>query len=79
MKNLRKYAGALSRPYHCSFYDTGMQYALNGDTVALVVRDVYSTVGAVYTAPSKHMEETTEHLLRTQRWSGSTPITRMSS
>jgi hypothetical protein len=36
-----------------------MQYALNGNTVALVVRDVYSTFGAVCPAPSKNMEETT--------------------
>ena len=58
MKNLRKYAGALSRPLkqlagiitmdHCSFCDAGMQYALNGKVVALVARDVYSTFGAVY-------------------------------
>ena len=53
MKHLRTYAGALSRPLkqfgdiitmdHCSFYDAGAQYALNGNTVALVVRGVYST------------------------------------
>ena len=48
---------------HCSFYDAGMQYALNGNTVALVVRDVYSTFGSVYLAPSKNMEETTLALL----------------
>ena len=69
MKNLRKYAGAFSRPLkqfgditpmdHCSFYDAGRQYALNGNTVALVVRDVYSTFGSVYPASSKNMEETT--------------------
>jgi hypothetical protein len=69
MKNLRKYAGAFSRPLqhfggiiimdHCSFYDAGVQYALNGNTVALVVRDVYSTFGAVYPARTKNMEEAT--------------------
>ena len=63
MKNLRKYAGALSRPLklfddiatmdHCSFYDAGMQYTSSGNPVALVVRVVYSTFGAVYPAPSK--------------------------
>ena len=62
MKNLRTYAGALSKPLkhfggvitmdHCSVYDAGMQYALSGNTVALVVRDVCSTFGAVYPAPS---------------------------
>ena len=44
---------------HCSVYDAGMQYALNGNTVALVVRDVHMTFGAVYPAPSKNMDETT--------------------
>ena len=69
MKNLRKYAGAFSRPLkrfgdiitmdHCSFYDAGMQYAMSGNTAALVVRDVYSTFGAVYPASSKSMGDTT--------------------
>ena len=36
-----------------------MQYALSGNTVALVARDVYSTFGSVYPASSKNMEETT--------------------
>ena len=36
-----------------------MQYTLSGNTVALVVRDVCSTFGAVYPAPSKMVEETT--------------------
>ena len=44
---------------HCSLYDAGMQYALSGNTVALVVRGVYSTFGAVYPAPSKNMGEAT--------------------
>ena len=57
MRKLRKYAGAFSRPVstfgdtitmdHCSFYDPGMMYALNGKVVALVVRDVATTFGSV--------------------------------
>ena len=45
MKNLRKYAGAFSRPTtqfgdiftmdHCSFYDGGMQYSLSGKVIAI--------------------------------------------
>ena len=62
MKNLRKYAGASSRPLKqcgdtitmdpCSFYDAGMQRALAGKVVALVIRDIYSTFGTVYPASS---------------------------
>ena len=48
MKNLRKYAGA--------------QRTLNGEAHALVVRDVYSTFGAVYPARAKNAEETTAAL-----------------
>ena len=69
MKNLRTYAGAFSRPLkklgdiitmgHCSFYDAGMQYSLNGNVVALVARDVYSTFGAVCPATSKNTDDTT--------------------
>ena len=69
MKNLRKYAGAFSRPLkqfgdivamdHCSFYDVGVQHVLSGNIVALVVRGVCSTFGAVYPAPSKNMGEAT--------------------
>ena len=69
MKNLRKYTGALSRPLkqfgdlvamdHRSFYDAGMQRSLNGNVVALVVRDVYSTLGAVCPAPSTSIDEST--------------------
>jgi len=68
MRNLRKYAGAFPRPVsvfgdiitmdHCSFYDQGMMYALNGKVVALVVRDVATTFGSVYPSHSKDTEET---------------------
>ena len=44
---------------HCSFYDAGMQYSLNGNVVALVVRDVYPPFGAVYPASSKNTDGTT--------------------
>ena len=69
MKKSRKHAGAFSRPLkhfggivtmdRCSSYDAGVQYAMSGNTVALVVRDVYSTFGAVYPAASKNMGEAT--------------------
>ena len=42
---------------HCSLYDHGMKYALHSNVVALVVRDVATTFGFVYPAPSKDTEE----------------------
>ena len=42
---------------HCSFPDAGMQYSLIGNVVALVVRGVCSTFGAVYPAPSKSTDD----------------------
>jgi len=72
MRNLRKYSVACSRPLKifgdvvtmdlCSFCDHGMKYALNGSVVALVVRDVATTFGAVYPAPSKDTQETVSAL-----------------
>ena len=74
MKNLRKYQGAFSRKLsvfgdhiaadHCSFYDHGMQYALSGNVVALVVRDVHTGFGAVYPSSSKGTSSTVEALQR---------------
>ena len=43
---------------HCSFYDQGMMYALNGKVVALVGRDVATTFGSVFPSHSKDTEET---------------------
>jgi hypothetical protein len=43
---------------HCSFYDQGMLYALDGQAVALVVRDVATTFGSVFPSHSKDTEET---------------------
>ena len=69
MRSLRTYAGAFSRPLkqfgdivamgHCSYFDAGTQYALNGNVVALVVRDVHSTFGAVYPASFKNTDAAT--------------------
>ena len=66
MRNLRNYAGAFSRPAksfgdivtmgHC-FYDHGVKYALNNNVVALAVRDVATTFGSVYPAPTKDTDE----------------------
>ena len=74
MKNLRKYKGAFSRAKkgfgdiitmdHCSFYDHGMQYALNGNVTSLVVRDVHTKYGAVYPATNKSTSSTVEALQR---------------
>jgi Zn-dependent alcohol dehydrogenase len=74
MKNLRKYAGAFSRPTtkfgdnitldHCSFYDHGVQYALSGNVVALVVRGVHAGFGSVYPSSSKSTSSTVEALQR---------------
>ena len=68
MRNLRTYVGAFSRPVKefggvvtmdlCSFYDHGMKYSLNGDTVALVVRDMATTFGCASPAQSKTTEVT---------------------
>ena len=65
---MRKYSGSVSRPVkafgdiittdHCSFYDHGAKYALSGNTVALVVRDVATTCGYVYPYQSKDTENT---------------------
>ena len=72
MKNLRKYKGAFSRETksfgdivtmdHCSFHDNGMQYALNGNVISLVVRDVHTKFGAVYPANNKTSSSTAEAL-----------------
>ena len=69
MKKSRKCARAYSRPLkrcgdinamdHCSLDDAGVQYALSGNTAALVVRDVYSTFGAVYPTSARSMDEAT--------------------
>ena len=74
MKNLQKYKGAFSKATkgfgdiitmdHCSFYDHGMQYALNGNVISLVVRDVHTKYGAVYPAASKSTSSTVEALQR---------------
>ena len=74
MKNLRKYKGAFSRDTkafgdvvtmgHCSFYDKGMQSALNGNVISLVVRDVHTKLGAVYPANNKTSSSTVEALQR---------------
>ena len=74
MKNLKNYKGAFSRPTrafgdivtmdHCSFYDNGMQYLLNGNVISLVVRDSHTKFGAVYPANNKSSSSTTEALQR---------------
>ena len=74
LKNQRKYKGASSRDTkavgdivtmdHCSLYDSGMQYALNGNVISLVVRDVHTKFGAVYPANTKTSSSTVEALQR---------------
>ena len=86
LKNLRKYAGAFSRPTtkfgdivtmdHCSFYDGGMQYSLNGKVISLVARDIHTTFGSVYPADSKSTENTIEAL---QSFVGDSPVKRFYS
>ena len=73
MRNLRKYAGAFSRPVkvfgdivtmdRCSLYTMTLKYALSNNVVALVVRDV-ATFGFVYPSPAKDTEETVSSLQR---------------
>ena len=72
MRNLRKCAGAFSRPSKnfgdivtmdpCSFYSHDLAYALSNNVVAPAARDVAATVGSVYPAPSKDTEETVSAL-----------------
>ena len=42
----------------CSFVDHGMTYALNGNSIVLVVRDVATTFGMAYPAARKTADET---------------------
>ena len=61
---------------HCSFYDGGMQYSLNGKVVSLVVRDIHTTFGSVYPTESKSTEETVAAL---QSFIGDEPVKRLYS
>jgi hypothetical protein len=61
---------------HCSFYDHGMQYALNGNVISLVVRDVHTKYGAVYPATSTSTSSTVEAL---QRFIGGAKVKRFYS
>ena len=86
MKNLRTYKGPFSRTLtsfgdllsmeHCSLYDHGTQYALNGNVIALVIRDVHAFLGAVYPASSKCTAITAE---TRQRVIGDSKIKRLYS
>ena len=86
MRNLRKYAGAFPRPAksfgdvvameHCSRYDHGMKHALNNNVVALVIREVATTLGCVYPAPTKDTDETVNAL---QRFIGDAHVKRIYS
>ena len=61
---------------HCSSYDHGMKYALNNNVIALVVRDVATTFGFVYPAPTKDNDETVSAL---QRFIGDAHVKRIYS
>ena len=41
---------------HCSLIDTGFQYALRGNTNALVTRGVFATLGYAYPSPSTNSD-----------------------
>ena len=47
---------------HCPLYDHGVRYALNGSTVALVVRDAATLFVYVYPCQSKTTEDTVSSL-----------------
>ena len=75
---MKKYPGSISRPIkdvgdlitvdHCSFYDNGVNYALNGNTVSLVVRDIATAfLGMCTHCQSKTIADTVSSL---QRFSG---------
>ena len=86
IQHLRTYKGAFSRPTkgfgdtvtmdHCSFYDHGMQYALNGNLISLVVRDVHTKYGAAYPVNKKAASSTVQAL---QRFIGDSNVKRFYS
>ena len=61
---------------HCSLYDHGMHYALNGNVISLVVRDVHTKYGAVYPANNKSTPSIVEAM---QRFIGDSKVKRFYS